>query len=157
MRWAVPPPVDGVIEDKLPFTVTGKTANGIILYLYDYFDAHRDGTIGCFLTDRLDFFYREDEPALTGLSGTVSLAPYDMGVLQDFEITVRPTDTEDILEIDIALRHQAGQTAIWTRLNRTFLGELRGQLLGWRNLRAGRVLRYISDAKERLTAVTTGG
>ena len=165
MRWSVPAPVDGVIYDKLPFTVTDRTANGTILYLHDYFDAHRDGAIGCFITDDLSLVpiaienKDGDKTGLTvmGLKGSVSLAPYDLAVRQDFAITVLSTDTPEILEIGISLGHESGQVNNWIRLNKTFLGDLRRQLLGWRNLRARRILRYIADAGERLTAITARG
>jgi hypothetical protein len=167
MRWDVPMPVDGVIRDKLPFTVTDKTANGTILYLHDYFDAHRDGAIGCFISDHLSLAAmtvntvnnagdRTKELTVMELRGSVSLAPYDLGVRQDFEISIVSTDDPEILEIEISLHHKFGQVNNWIRLNKTFLGDLRRQLLGWRNLRVRRILRYIADAGERLTEITAG-
>ena len=162
MRWSVPAPVDGVIHDRLPFTVTDKTANATVLYLNDYFDAHRDGAIGCFITDDLSLApkmvhgaeHGAEELAVMALRGSVSLAPYDLGVRQDFEITIAATDTPEILEIGISLEHISGQVDTWIRLNKTFLGDLRRQLLGWRNLRPRRILRYIADAAERLKLIT---
>ena len=162
MRWAVPTPVDGVIYDKLPFTVTDKTANGTVLYLHDYFDAHRDGAIGCFITDELslapmEVTYDEDGDGsmfVMTIQGTVSLAPYDLGVRQQFKISVATTDSPEVFELSLSLHHESGQVNNWMRLNKTFLGDLRRQLLGWRNLRTRRILRYIAEAKERLALVT---
>jgi len=158
MRWGVPMPVDGVIYDKLPFTVTDRTASGTILFLHDYFDAHADGAIGCFITDDSSLVptavSNAGDPGrgltVMGLIGTVSLAPYDLGVRQDVGIKIVSTDDPEILEIEISLEHQSGQVNTWIRLNKTFLGDLRRQLLGWRNLRPRRILRYIADAEERL-------
>ena len=162
MRWNVPTPVDGVIHDKLPFTVTDKTANGTMLFLHDYFDAHRDGAIGCFITDELSLspmvVNSSDDPdeslAVMKLRATVSLAPYDLGVGQGVEITVVSSDSPEVLELEVSLPHESGQVNNWIRLNKTFLGDLRRQLLGWRNLRARRILRYIADAEERLALIT---
>ncbi|MEE8398808.1 MAG: ABC transporter permease, partial [Desulfobacterales bacterium] len=162
MRWAVPTPEYGVIRDKLPFTVTDKTANGTLLFLHDYFDAHRDGAIGCFITDELKLTpitVNATDDSDEGLSvmklhATVSLAPYDLGVRQGVEITVVSTDTPEILELDISLFHESGQVNNWKRLNKTFLGDLRRQLLGWRNLKSHRILRYIAEANSRLAAIT---
>ena len=153
-----------MFRDKLPFTVTDKTANGTILYLHDYFDAHRDGAIGCFITDDLSLVpmtvnNTDDQTkglTVMGLQGSVSLAPYDLGVRQGVEITIVSTDSPEILEIDISLDHESGQVNTWIKLNKTFLGDLRRQLLGWRNLRARRILRYIADAGERLMVITAG-
>ena len=158
MRWEVPAPKYGVISDRLPFTVTDKTANGTILFLHDYFDAHRDGAIGCFITDELILTQMmvntsddsDERLSVMKLRATVSLAPYDLGVRQGVEITIVPTDSPKILELAISLYHESGQVNTWKRLNKTFLGDLRRQLLGWRNLRARRILRYIADAEERL-------
>ena len=162
MRWAIPEPKYGVIRDKLPFTVTDRTANGTIMYLHDYFDAHRDGAIGCFITDELKLTpitVNTSDDSDEGLSvmklqATVSLAPYDLGVGQGVEITVVPTDSAEIFELDISLYHESGQVDSWIKLNKTFLGDLRRQLLGWRNLRARRILRYIAEAREQLALIT---
>ena len=160
MRWAVPAPVDGVIHDRLPFTVTDKTANATILYLHDYFDAHRDGAIGCFITDALSLVPVTVDNgagprglAVMKLQATVSLAPYDLSVGQAVEIAVHATDSPEILELDISLAHDSGQVNNWIRLNKTFLGDLRRQLLGWRNLKARRILRYVAQAEEKLHSI----
>lgn len=161
MRWGVPPPVHGVIYDKLPFTVTDKTANGTIMYLHDYFDAHQDGAIGCFITDDLSMVTMavgntgnpEEGLSVMRLQATVSLAPYDLSVRQDVAITVAATDSPEILELEISLTHESGQVNNWIRLNKTFLGDLRRQLLGWRNLKARRILRYIAEAEKRLVSM----
>jgi len=161
MRWSVPTPVNGRILDKLPFTVTDKTANGTVLYLHDYFGAHRDGAIGCFITDELSLIPMgigdSDGPdgvlRVMKLRATVSLAPYDLGVRQAVEIAVVSTDSPEIFELDISLEHDGGQVNSWIRLNKTFLGDLRRQLLGWRNLRARRIVRYIAEARERLSLI----
>jgi len=162
MYWSVPAPRDGVISDKLPFTVTDRTANGTLLYLHDYLDAHRDGAIGCFITDAMSLTpmtlrnagNADRELTVIRPQATVSLAPYDLGVRQDAEIRIAPTDDPEILEIGVSLRHVSGQVDNWVRLNKTFLGDLRRQLLGWRNLRTRRMLRYIAEAGERLTSMT---
>ena len=161
MQWAVPEPVNGLISSKLPFSVTDKTANGTILYLHDYFDAHREAILGGFIVHQLALAptsvnNRSDSAnslSVMMLQARVSLAPYDMGVRQDVEIAVLHTDTPEVLEIEIRLKHVGGQTKHWVRLNRTFLKSLRRQLLGWRNLRPRRMLRYIADGEERLAAI----
>jgi len=161
MRWSVPTPRDGVIQDKLPFTVTDRTANGTMSYLHDYFDAHRDGAIGCFITDALKLtpmtLSNGGDPGralpVMSLRATVSLAPFDLGVRQDVGITVVSTDSPEVLELELSLHHESGQVNNWIRLNKTFLGDLRRQLLGWRNLRPRRILRYIAEASERLKVI----
>jgi hypothetical protein len=149
MSWRVPAPVDDLIRDVLPFTTTAAAANGVMRFLYDYIEAHREGSIGAFTTDNLRVRRSPDaEGSLMTLLATVWLAPYDLGVRQEVEIRPRPTGDSDICEIDVALRRGSGQTRNWWRLNRVFLSGLRRQLLGWRSLRPERMLRYIAEAGE---------
>ena len=151
MKWTVPSPKNGIIQDILPFTATPKIANALVKFLYDYFEAHRDGAIGNFSSDKLELFTSrtgDKGQIFMGIRGEVWLAPYDLSVRQDFAITTELTDDKDVLMLAIELKHQAGQVSNWKNLNKTFLGDLRRQLLGWRKLKSDRVLRYIAEAKE---------
>jgi hypothetical protein len=151
MSWSVPEPQGDLIRDTLPFTATGKTVNGVMTFLLEYLDAHREGSIGNFSTDNLrPVRVDRDGLELMGIESTVWLAPYDLGVRQDIRIVVYPTEDEDVIGIDIELRRGSGQLANWRKLNRVFLGDLRRQLLGWRKLKSDRVLAYIAEAREHL-------
>ena len=152
--WAVPQPVDGVIRDTLPFTVNAKTANGVAAYLREYLDAHAEGSIGHFSTDKLTTFRKSvDELDVMGIEGTVWLAPYDLGVRQEVRLTIEPADGEDIYGIHIELRRASGSVRAWHRLNRVFLGDLRRQLLGWRRLEPERILKFLARGRESLAAM----
>jgi hypothetical protein len=151
MRWTVPEPVDGVIRDRLPFTVTRNTANGVMTFLREFLDAHREGSIGHFSTDQLQTFTRDVAgESLLGLTCTVWLAPYDLGIRQDLRVEVRPMPGADEFRFEVELTRRSGQESSWKALNRTLLGDLRRQLLGWRNLKLERMLEYITEAKERV-------
>jgi hypothetical protein len=147
MNWSVPPPDHDTIRDLLPFTVTHAAADGAMCFLREYLDAHREGSIGHFSTDALRL-QRPDGGGPLALHATVWLAPYDLGVRQELEIRVCPTDAPDVCEIRIELRRGTGQTRTWWKLNRLFLGALRRQLLGWRKLGRDRVLAYIAEGRE---------
>jgi hypothetical protein len=152
--WAVPKPVNGVIHDTLPFTVNAKTANGVAAYLLEYLDAHAEGSIGRFSTDKLTTFRKSVEGLeAMGIEGTVWLAPYDLGVRQEVRLTIEPTDLEDIYGIHIELRRASGSVGAWHRLNRVFLGDLRRQLLGWRRLEPERILAFLAQGRESLDAM----
>jgi hypothetical protein len=158
MTWSVPEPEGDVVRDTLPFTVTQQTASGVIYFLYDYLDIHREGGIGNFSTDDLrPIRLQMDGKEILGVEGTVWLAPYDLGVRQTVRLTVRPTDLENVYEIDIELHRGSGQVSSWWKLNRVFLGDLRRQLLGWRKLKLERVLQYIADSSEILSQAGTSG
>ncbi len=154
MTWKVPEPENDVIRDRLPFTATERTAGGVLEFLYEYMDAHREGSIGKFSADNLRKFYEEEGGTKNlGLEGTVWLAPYDLGVRQDVRITLHSTPEEDIYKIDIELHRRSGQVSSWKRLNRVLLGNLRRQLLGWRKLKIDRMLEYIVRAGEEAPQV----
>jgi len=164
--------LDDVIRDTLPFTVTERTAGGVLAFPYEYLDAHSIGAIGNFSTDELsslgDWGHLPANEAADGqapaapdageggermgIETTVWLAPYDLGARQRVRITIRPTGDPEILELDLELTRGSGQVRSWWKLNRVFLADLRRQLLGWRNLRAERMLEYIAEAGSDLAA-----
>ena len=138
----------------LPFTVTGRTANGVAAFLHEYLDAHREGSIGHFSTDNLRLIRRQaDGQDVLGVEATVWLSPYDLGVRQDVVLTISGTGEPGVLQIEVEIRRGAGQVASWWKLNRVFLGDLRKQLLGWRKLKPARVLEYIAGGNEALAAM----
>jgi hypothetical protein len=155
MKWAVPEPEDGVIRDMLPFTVTRRAAGGLVAFIYEYMDAHREGSIGQFTADDLEVL-PPGEDRVAGIKGTIWLAPYDLGVRQEIRIEIYE-DIEDICNIRAELVYGSGQTKTWWRLNKTFLSELRRQLLGWRNVKPERVLEYIRKAQGGETADVADG
>jgi len=173
MRWKVPEPENGVIRDKLPFTVTRRTANGVMAFLYEYLDAHKEGAIGTFSSDDLRAFHIDTDdtappaeaegpdtgeagpegseaPALMGLEATVWLAPYDLGIRQRLRVLVRRMGAEEVYSMHVELERQSGQESSWRKMNRVLLSDLRKQLLGWRKLKLERMLEYIAEAKEKL-------
>lgn len=148
MTWEVPAPVNDVIHASLPFTVTGATANGMTKYLLDYFDAHKEGSIGHFSTDelRVRTVTLGGKPFLS-LAGVTWLAPYDLSVNQEFRISYNFTEDDDVYTIEIELRRTSGQPDNWYGLNKVFLGDLRKQLLGWRNLTPAQIRQYIVEGR----------
>ncbi len=148
MSWDVPEPKDNRIEVVLPFTVNSKTANGVIAFLMDYFEIHRDGNIGHFSTDNLNVSVWKTEglDALM-LEGTIWLSPYDLGVRQDVNIRIDASRDADVFAINLILDRKAGQMGSWQNLNKVFISDLRKQLLGWRKLKADHAWRYIRDGE----------
>ena len=146
MKWRVPEPKDDVISDILPFTVSQVTAKGLNAFIHEFMDIHRDGSSGNFTTDDLEILPSTDE-IVAGLRATVWIAPYDLGVRQSVRIEIRRAD-EGLCDIHIALGREAGKTGNWWRLNRIFLGDMRRQLLGWRNVAPGKVRELLRLATE---------
>ena len=120
--------------------------------MLEYFEAHLDGTIGHFTANDLTTAHTEkDGCSCLHINGTIWLAPYDLGVRQKAEILVTELPgEEDLYEISVVLLHETGKVRDWHRLNRTFLGGLRRQLLGWRKLTPASVRDYIEHGKKML-------
>ena len=151
LTWKLPAPKDDRIHDLLPFTVTRDAAGGVLAFLHEYFDAHREGAIGLFTCDQLRYLPAADGH-LGGLTATIWLEPYDLGVRQEVAITVVPAE-EEVCDLHLELRRQAGQDRNWCKLNKTFVGVLRNQILGWRKVSVERVLAYITAAKGELQGI----
>ena len=62
------------------------------------------------------------------------LAPFDLGVTEDFELRSAPSEIEGIDEVKIKITRKSGQPKDWQRLNKVLLDDLRRQFLIWRSL-----------------------
>jgi len=143
--WHLPEPDGDTISDVLPFTVTVDAAPGVQAFLYEYIDAHREGSIGYFSSDNVKYLPAEKGKHVGGVEATVWLAPYDLGVRQDVRITLFPSE-DDVCDLGLRLTRKSGQPKDWRKLNKVFVASLRNQMLGWRNISAERVLKYIDAA-----------
>ena len=90
----------------------------------------------------------------------MALAPFDLGVTQDFGLTARPSEIAGIDEVRIVLRRRSGSPGDWKRANRVFIYDLRRQFLIWRALPAEVMERYRQRTLEQWDALpdqTAGG
>jgi hypothetical protein len=142
--WRVPPPVDGRITAVLPFTINRTAAEGVLAYLADFFDAHREGSIGKFSAGDVDAAAAGDDREL---QTTVWLTPFDLGVRQRLTLRVHPGSFPDVYEVEVGLARLSGDDGSWYRMNRTFLTELRRQFLQWRSLSPQRMVEYIEASR----------
>jgi hypothetical protein len=149
--WSLPAPEGDLLRTPLPFTATPATAAGVMAFLLEYLDAHREGSIGSFATDELQALgVGAGAERFLELQGMVWLAPFDLGVRQGLRVCLAQTSVGDALEIRVEMTRHSGQHRTWLTLNRVFLGDLRRQLLGWRRVKAQRVLEYIESGKKLL-------
>ena len=146
MDWKVPDPVDGKIHDVLPFTVSKAAARGLVSFIYEYLEAHRDGVLGVFDVDDVHLLEPGEDGCLAGLQARLWLEPYDMGVRQTMRLMVEP-EHDGACTIGVVIHHEAGAPKVWWRLNRSFFFDLRRQLLGWRKLSPERLLQYVKAAE----------
>ena len=71
------------------------------------------------------------------------LAPFDMGVSQDTDIILLPSNEPGLYEMQLRLHRRSGEIAAWKRVNREFMTELRKQLLVWRTVKPAMQHEYI--------------
>ena len=151
MDWKVPQPVNGEIHDTLPFTVSPAAAPGLMAFLHEYLEAHRDGVLGGFDVDDVRLMAAGERGGVAGLEARVWLAPFDMGVRQQLWLTVRPPE-DGVCEIAVCLRHETGTPKVWWRLNKPFFYDLRRQMLGWRKVTPQRMQQYAERTQQSVVA-----
>ncbi len=86
------------------------------------------------------------------LSLRVWLAPFDMGVSQDADILLMPSQDEGLYEMQLRLVRRSGETSAWQRVNRAFIGDLRRQLLLWRTIKPEVQRAYTQRGREHVQA-----
>jgi hypothetical protein len=84
------------------------------------------------------------------LSMRVWLAPFDMGVSQDTDIILMPSEEEELFELQIRLVRESGEIAAWKRTNRGFISDLRKQLLLWRTIKPADQKGYVRSGRAHL-------
>jgi hypothetical protein len=75
----------------------------------------------------------EDDHCLQ-INSRVWLAPFDFGIMQSVDLVFKPAEDEPgFLEIEVQLVRESGEANAWRRINKTFLHDIRRQLLMWRS------------------------
>jgi len=144
-RWSLPEPDGDLMDVLLPFTVTGRDAFGVSAFLKEFFDEYVGYAGGEFLAEdvRLEPVAYEGK-ADRGMAVRLRmwLAPYDLGVSQDFMLECRPTGDREIYEVHIRLTRLAGDITSWKKTNSLFMSGIRKQFLIWRTVPQGEKVTY---------------
>ena len=150
-KWKMPVPENGVLKFIFPFTVSPGDINGILAFLKEYFDCHSDASMGNFASTSAEIFRMEEKGAAKyGIVSHMSLAPFDLGVFQEFKMFSRESDIPGIDELVVEIRRLNGTQAAWLRGNEMFVEEMRKQFLLWRALPLETVLHYKSFSLDGL-------
>ncbi|MFP3937288.1 MAG: FtsX-like permease family protein [Phycisphaerae bacterium] len=140
-QWKIPAPKGDLYDLVFPFTVSAYDITGVVSFLKEHFENHADEALGGFATTSSRIF-RQRENDMLGFGATVALAPFDLGVNQDFALLSRPSEIEGIDEVRILIYRRSGAHGDWRRANRVFINDLRKQLLIWRSLPENVIERY---------------
>jgi hypothetical protein len=155
-RWSLPAPQGDVMDLLLPFTVTGRDAYGVCAFLKEFFDEYVGYAGGEFLAEdvRLEPLRNHATKAdeITGMTVKLRmwLAPYDLGVSQDFLLECRPTEDPGVYSVHIKLTHLAGDLTSWKKTNSLFMAAIRKQFLIWRTVPQDEKLEYADRAEKIL-------
>jgi hypothetical protein len=170
--WTLPPAKGNELELTLPFLMTYKEHRSIGGFLYEYFESHQDVSHGMFATADIKFsFVCQNQPGMTWnpedcdegdceydqclqIETRVWLAPFDFGIMQQAVLQFRPAKTEaGFLEIYVQLNRESGEANAWHRINKSFLHDIRKQLLIWRSFDEEIKLQYekmLLEAEKKL-------
>ena len=154
-KWELPEPDGDRLLVRLPFTVTGRDALGVAAFLQEFFSEYVGYAGGEFLAENVRLEPLGDTPA-DGISVKLRmwLAPYDLGVSQDFELACLPTEDEEIFAIEIRLLRLAGDITSWKKTNSLFLSAIRKQFLIWRTVPQGEKVAYADRGEEAVAQGT---
>ena len=99
----------------------------------------------------------EDDVEVYCLSLRVWLAPFDMGVSQDSDILLVPSQDVGLYELQLRLVRRSGETSAWKRVNRGFISDLRRQLLLWRTIQPETQRLYIKRGRAHVRGQVVPG
>ncbi len=129
-KWKPPTkPRKGSWEVPMPISLPSREeALGLIAFLKEYYigaGAER----AAFSVRDLKVSYEE-----LGIRLRVALAPYELGILQNVDISAIYSEREKKFIVLTKMVHEAGNERMWEKLSLFFLDDLRKQLLLWRAL-----------------------
>jgi hypothetical protein len=105
-------------------------------FLFSIFDSYSDESVGDLYTDRTRIVKRQSPKGpVHSVQLGLWLAPFDLGVSQYLEISMYPSETQGIDEVEIYIERLSGPLAHWHRLNQDFAIKLRRQILIWQTMR----------------------
>ncbi|MBU0478005.1 M28 family peptidase [bacterium] len=134
-KWEIPEPIGDNWEFDFPFTVSGTEILGLNVFLKDYFASYEEESVGDFYTNGANLYaFKEKEETGYALKTRTWLAPFDLGVSQDFQLKAIPAGEYNVYNIKLLIVRLSGETRAWKRLNRHFLDTLRKQFLVWRTI-----------------------
>lgn len=139
--WKMPAPDGDRLEMTFPFTVSAYDITGVVSFLAEHFRQHDDAGLGVFAAQDVEI-HRIEETGGLALEAHLALAPFDLGVTQQFRLSSAPSEIPGVEEVTIQADRSSGAASDWTRANRVFLRDLRRQFLLWRTLAPDAVEAY---------------
>lgn len=143
-KWKVPTkPKGDTWEIPLPFVSSEDEAKGIIAFMKEFYEGHmiRDES-PVFFAQNLSIEERAtNNITVKSLIATVAIEPYPRGISQ--RVIFNASITEGRASYTLFLKRLTGEQSSWQHLNKSFISEVRRQLLIWRSLRDHEKKRYM--------------
>ncbi|MEM3647720.1 MAG: M28 family peptidase [Thermoproteota archaeon] len=157
-KWKIPEPVGDYWTIPLPFVATDENElMGIMAFIREFLESSM-GTekTGLFATEAVGFSeQREGDKTIKRLSAKIRLAPFDLAIMEDFEIEA----VTQMKRYNMTLRfvRTSGILKNWITSNKAFIDVMRKQFLIWRTLPPSEREYYIGEAGKKLRELSQQG
>jgi len=146
--WKIPTkPRGDKWEIPLPFFAVGDESLGILMYIYEYMQAHAAPQVPEFSVSDLTIKEGQlGEKRYISLEANIKLAPYETGIAQRTQFYLVEVEPER-WETRMVAQRTMGPTDRWVRMHRHYVDLIRKQLLLWRSLPPTERQKYIKRGK----------
>lgn len=128
----------------LPFIIRMEELGGIIEYMKEYFQAHSTERAGIFWVRDLQYQEGTKEEILVKILSMIArLAPYEAGLEQETKLVFFTDKERKQANIELHLRRVSGVYHVWKSSNRSYIDNIRKQLLLWSSLRESDKKKYL--------------
>jgi hypothetical protein len=134
-KWSLKGPVGDEWQVTFPFVATEDETKSIFLFLKEFFKVESKEVT------RFEAREIEIDMSRMELRGTIQLAPFEAGILQEM-IIARTKAGGDKYTFNLMLRKTEGYLSTWIASNKTFIDNIRKQFLVWRSLSPEEKGRY---------------
>ena len=155
-RWQPPPPRGKRWEFQFPFMISGAEIAGLYGFLFDYFKAYSEESVGEFYTreTRLLHFSAEHGRAYA-IEMNIWLAPLELGVSQHLRLSAVPEAEHNVYSLFFEIDWISGENEAWKRVNKRFFKVLRKEFLIWYSLKEETRVQY-REKTEGMLEVAAG-
>ncbi|MEM2341595.1 MAG: FtsX-like permease family protein [Candidatus Bathyarchaeia archaeon] len=143
--WVIPTePKNDEWIIPLPFVIeSDNEAKAVTFYLYEYMESHLSPAAEQFWVLNLQQITENiDGVESKTLDTVVRLAPYEANIVEDAKFRIIRDNVSGKYFVQVFLHRRSGEKSVWRNLNKSFVDNIRKQLLLWRSLNKMEKERY---------------
>jgi len=134
-------------EIPLPYNIQKREVMGVLAFMYEFFQAHTTEESGKFWVRDLRITeYEEADVSVKSLEMIARIVPYEANIEQKCNLMFICKADSDRYSVALRITRIFGILTAWKHSNRTFIDQIRKQLLTWRSLPPHQRERYIKSA-----------